>query len=99
MAERVDTRTTEPDPSKGRARKRAANGSRRSAGPDNRSPVDVVVHPEQHAPSERADLTQAERRLLGDLFAIIEEHAADSVVLIDRDQVEGAFVYSCQKHA
>src|SRR5438876_604295 len=99
MAERVDTRITEPDPPKGRARKRAANGSRRTAGPDNRRAVDVVVHPEQHAPSDRADLTEAERRLLGDLFAIIEEHAADSVVPIDRGQVESAFVYSCQKHA
>jgi GTP diphosphokinase / guanosine-3',5'-bis(diphosphate) 3'-diphosphatase len=102
MAEPVDTRTAEPDPPKGRARKRAAAktaGSRRSAGPANRRPVDVVVHPDEHAPATRADLTDVECRLLGDLFAIIEEHAADSAVPIDRSMVERAFVYACQKHA
>jgi guanosine-3',5'-bis(diphosphate) 3'-pyrophosphohydrolase len=99
MAESVDTQTTEPDPPKGRARKRAATASRRTAGPASRRPVDVVVHPDQHAPIDHADLTDAERRLLGDLFAIVEEHASDSVVPIDRRQVERAFVYSCQKHA
>ena len=43
-----------------------------------RSPVDTVVHPELHidgwVSDRRADLTDPERRLLSDLFAIVEEH-------------------------
>ena len=46
-----------------------------------------------------AGLTPVERRLLGDLFAIVEEHAEDSVVEIDRDRVERAFVFACEHHA
>ncbi len=37
--------------------------------------------------------------MLGDLFAIIEEHAEQSAVTIDRDWVEEAFVYACVHHA
>ena len=48
---------------------------------------------------ERADLTQVERRLLGDLFAIVEEHAGEATTTIDRAQVEGAFVFACEHHA
>ena len=48
---------------------------------------------------ERVELTIAERRLLGDLFAIVEEHAAHSAVTIDRERVESAFVYACVHHA
>ncbi|MGB0098352.1 MAG: bifunctional (p)ppGpp synthetase/guanosine-3',5'-bis(diphosphate) 3'-pyrophosphohydrolase [Solirubrobacteraceae bacterium] len=44
-------------------------------------------------------MTETERRLLGDLFAIIEEHAEQSAVTIDRDWVEEAFVYACVHHA
>ena len=47
----------------------------------------------------RADLTARERRLLGDLFAIVEEHAEDALVEIDRDRVEDAFVFACEHHA
>jgi len=70
----------------------------------------VLDHPEQHADAPRADLTETERRLLGDLFAVVEEHAALSssaettngavaVAAIDRAAVERAFVYSCEHHA
>jgi guanosine-3',5'-bis(diphosphate) 3'-pyrophosphohydrolase len=54
------------------------------------------------AASERATLDQLgelERRLLGDLFAIVSEHAADSAVQIDRARVEEAFVFACEHHA
>jgi GTP diphosphokinase / guanosine-3',5'-bis(diphosphate) 3'-diphosphatase len=67
--------------------------------PVQRIPVDRLVHPEDRAALERPDLTEAETRLLGDLFAIIEEHAADSVVEIDKDRVEEAFTFSCEHHA
>src|SRR4051812_14992470 len=67
--------------------------------PVRRVPVDRVVRPEEHAPPDLPDLTEPERRLLGDLFAIVEEHAADSVVEIDRTRVEEAFIFACEHHA
>ncbi|MEA2211159.1 MAG: diphosphokinase / guanosine-3,5-bis(diphosphate) 3-diphosphatase [Solirubrobacteraceae bacterium] len=45
------------------------------------------------------DLSGAEHELLGDLFAIVEEHADQSAVAIDRERVRAAFVYACDKHA
>src|SRR3712207_6174720 len=65
-----------------------------------RQPVDRVEHPELHASEVgRADFTPLERRLLADLFAIVEEHADESVVEIDRAQVERAFLFACEHHA
>jgi GTP pyrophosphokinase len=55
------------------------------------------MHPQQ--PIERIELTAAERRLLGDLFAIVEEHVDQAAVSIDRARVEEAFVYACVHHA
>src|SRR5271154_4623351 len=51
------------------------------------------------APVERLDLNEFERRLLGDLFAIVSEHAKDSAVEIDRARVQDAFVFACEHHA
>ena len=51
------------------------------------------------ATQARLDLSEPERRLLGDLFAIVSEHAADSVVEIDRGRVQDAFVFACEHHA
>ena len=45
------------------------------------------------------NLSEAEQRLLGDLFAIVSEHAADSAVEIDRGRVQDAFVFACEHHA
>src|ERR1700742_49468 len=47
----------------------------------------------------RVDLSEPERRLLADLFAIVSEHAADSAVEIDRARVQDAFVFACEHHA
>jgi GTP pyrophosphokinase len=47
----------------------------------------------------RSELSEPERRLLDDLFAIVSEHAADAVVEIDRDRVEDAFAFACEHHA
>jgi len=47
----------------------------------------------------RLDLSEPERRLLADLFAIVSEHAADSAVEIDRTRVQDAFVFACEHHA
>jgi guanosine-3',5'-bis(diphosphate) 3'-pyrophosphohydrolase len=47
----------------------------------------------------RLDLSEPERRLLADLFAIVSEHASDSAVEIDRARVQDAFVFACEHHA
>src|SRR5947209_11756661 len=62
-------------------------------------PVDRVTDPRDGGVLAHAELTEAEGRLLSDLFAIVEEHADSSAVTIDRDKVEEAFVYSCVHHA
>jgi guanosine-3',5'-bis(diphosphate) 3'-pyrophosphohydrolase len=63
---------------------------------------------EQHPPARGARdtaldefaLSEPERRLLGDLFAIVSEHAAgDGAVEIDRERVQEAFVFACEHHA
>src|SRR5689334_9239531 len=78
----------------------AATAARNGGGaPAERMPVDRVVHPEQHSPIDRADLTETERRLLGDLFAIVEEHSEDAAVAIERPRVEAAFLFACEHHA
>jgi guanosine-3',5'-bis(diphosphate) 3'-pyrophosphohydrolase len=64
-----------------------------------RIPVDLVAHPEQHSAVDRADLNESERRLLSDLFAIVEEHADEAALPIDRTRVEEAFVFACEHHA
>src|SRR3954467_15534716 len=67
--------------------------------PVRRVPVDRVVHPEDHNPVDLPNLTETEQRLLGDLFAIVEEHAGDSIVDIDKGAVQDAFVFACEHHA
>jgi GTP diphosphokinase / guanosine-3',5'-bis(diphosphate) 3'-diphosphatase len=52
-----------------------------------------------HTPLPRLNLSEPERRLLADLFAIVSEHAADSAVEIDRARVQDAFVFACEHHA
>jgi GTP pyrophosphokinase len=74
-----------------------ANGSAHA--PVEREPVDTVAHTGEHAMPAVTQLNEQERELLGDLFAIVEEHAADSVVEIDRKRVEDAFVFACEHHA
>jgi GTP diphosphokinase / guanosine-3',5'-bis(diphosphate) 3'-diphosphatase len=60
--------------------------------------VDRVEH-QADAPVARAELTEEERRMLGDLFAVVEEHAEQSAVSIDHARVEEAFVFACVQHA
>src|SRR5204863_9404982 len=49
-------------------------------------------HDAPATPVARPELTDDEPRMPGDLFAILEEHADDAAIPIDRDQVERAFV-------
>jgi guanosine-3',5'-bis(diphosphate) 3'-pyrophosphohydrolase len=64
-----------------------------------RAPVDQVGASAPTTTISRSELTEVEQRLLGDLFAIIEEHADQRAVQIDRDHVAEAFVYACAHHA
>jgi GTP pyrophosphokinase len=61
--------------------------------------VDGVSDATARALIDRAELSEFEQGLLGDLFAIIEEHADQAALPIDRGRVEEAFVYACVHHA
>ena len=53
-----------------------------------------------HGPAgTQSRLTDDQRLLLGDLFAVVEEHAEEAGEAIDRELVEKAFVFSCERHA
>ena len=62
-----------------------------------RHPVDAHSGPIPVEPKSR--LTEDQRVLLGDLFAVVEEHAGDAVEQVDRKLVENAFVFACDRHA
>src|ERR1700691_3708368 len=63
------------------------------------SSIDTVPAASAARRSRRAELSELERQLLDDLFAIVSEHAADVAVEIDRERVEDAFVFACEHHA
>jgi guanosine-3',5'-bis(diphosphate) 3'-pyrophosphohydrolase len=63
-----------------------------NAAPPDGDPGDAVTVPA--AP----ELSESQQRLLGDLFAIVEEHADHAAAPIDRDRVREAFVYACVHH-
>src|SRR5829696_9766901 len=88
--------------SKAKARSRSKNGARKSAqnGGSRYDHTQVGASSEGGVVATAAiELNEFERSLLGDLFAVVEEHAGDSVVEIDRDRVARAFVFSCEHHA
>ena len=62
-------------------------------------PVDRADSGSAAALQTPADLTALERELLGDLFAIVEEHADEVAQKVDRDAVVRAFVFACEHHA
>jgi guanosine-3',5'-bis(diphosphate) 3'-pyrophosphohydrolase len=45
------------------------------------------------------ELNEFERGLLSDLFAVVEEHASEAMEPVDRERVERAFEFSCERHA
>jgi guanosine-3',5'-bis(diphosphate) 3'-pyrophosphohydrolase len=63
------------------------------------SSIDTVPAASAARRIRRAELSELERQLLDDLFAIVSEHAADVAVEIDRERVEDAFVFACEHHA
>jgi guanosine-3',5'-bis(diphosphate) 3'-pyrophosphohydrolase len=69
---------------------------------ERRDPVDAIHPPsgpgDNGSLPAAAELTDAQQRLLGDLFAIVEEHADHAAAPIDRGRVQEAFVYACVHH-
>jgi guanosine-3',5'-bis(diphosphate) 3'-pyrophosphohydrolase len=76
----------------------AATASASAPGAPGHAPPSTPPRSRHPAPP-RLDLSEPERRLLNDLFAIVSEHAADSAVEIDRTRVQDAFVFACEHHA
>src|SRR4051812_49396902 len=60
-------------------------------------PVDEHRGPLAVGPTEK--LTEDQRVLLGDLFAVVEEHASEAAEEVDKGLVEHAFVFACERHA
>jgi GTP pyrophosphokinase len=60
-------------------------------------PVDEHRGPIAVGPTEK--LTEDQRVLLGDLFAVVEEHASEAAEEVDKGLVEHAFVFACERHA
>jgi guanosine-3',5'-bis(diphosphate) 3'-pyrophosphohydrolase len=67
--------------------------------PDAGRSGDAIASPALGRGVRRPELSELERRLLDDLFAIVSEHAADAAAQIDRARVEEAFVFACEHHA
>ena len=61
-----------------------------------RPPVDKAA---DHAPAGPKALTEEQRVLLGDLFAVVEEHSSDAAEKVQRKLVQKAFVFACERHA
>ena len=51
------------------------------------------------APTAQGAAFRPEQRWLADVFAIVEEHAHDAALTVDRAQVEAAFAFACEHHA
>ncbi len=62
-------------------------------------PVDRADHAHDVAADLPADLTDLERELLADLYAIVSEHAEEVAETVDRARVAQAFTFACEHHA
>jgi GTP diphosphokinase / guanosine-3',5'-bis(diphosphate) 3'-diphosphatase len=92
LAERTKTEQLEPDDAslappdrRGHTRVGAHEGERKIAP----APVNEVTK----------ELTDDERELLGDLFAVVEEHSPEGAQRLDREVVERSFAFACERHA
>jgi guanosine-3',5'-bis(diphosphate) 3'-pyrophosphohydrolase len=83
--------TLEGAPADGEALIDANGHTRVGAGPASpgAAPVDEITR----------GLGEAERSLLGDLFAVIGEHATGDDEHVDRESIERAFVFASDRHA
>ena len=77
----------------------ASSGAQGNASTSPRGALPASASSAAPHPLSIDDLTDTEQRLLSDLFAIVEEHASDAAVEVDRERVEDAFVFACEHHA
>src|SRR4051812_10556651 len=70
---------------------KASAGKAKGDGGYERRPVDAADG--NGAVATSIELNEFERGLLGDLFAVVEEHAGEAADQIDRSQIEHAFVF------
>ncbi len=61
--------------------------------------VDLAEHGDDGAVAMPGDLTPLEHELLGDLFAVVFEHADEVAEPVDRQAVLNAFLFACEHHA
>ena len=59
----------------------------------------VDEHEARGPAGPKTRLSDDQRVLLGDLFAVVEEHAEEAVEAVDRELVTNAFVFACARHA
>ena len=93
-----------------KAAKEAQNGGKKSRNGNSKGGAAAVAEPvfdrrplgqeaAANAPVETASgLSDRLRMLLGDLFAVVEEHSAGAAEPVDRDLVERAFLFACDHH-
>ncbi len=93
-------KTEKKKPAKAAQPRRRSNGGAATAVAEPSFEHHKVDEAKSHAPAgPAARLTDDQRTLLGDLFAVVEEHAPEAVERVDRKLVEQAFVFSCDRHA
>ncbi len=83
--------------------KKARNGGGRGGGAAVAEPVferrPLGEEPVAHGPADAATgLSERLRSLLGDLFAVVEEHSSGAAEPVHRDLVERAFLFACDHH-
>jgi len=59
----------------------------------------AAAPPEPPADEITQQLGDEERELIGDLFAVVEEHTSDANEPLDREAVGRAFAFACERHA
>src|SRR5215208_1998334 len=80
----------------------AANGggNGRANAPDRDFRHRPVDKHDEHTPAgPKTKLTDDQQMLLGDLFAVVGEHTGELGRPVDRELVEKAFVFACDRHA
>ncbi len=77
----------------------AAETFKGAGGGSVKPPTSVPLSQATDAVEPPPQLSEFEQRLLSDLFAVVEEHADEAAVAVDRDRVREAFSYACHHHA
>src|SRR5206468_11724595 len=98
----------EPSPKKKSEREPKGNGKAPKGG-DNGAALDAADFEHRQvgqaaggdgaAMTATLELNKFKRGLLSDLFAVIEEHTQESDGQVNRELIERAFLFACERHA